>query len=269
MSLFLERAWFAARLGPWWICWETFQVAAVLAGALLLALRSREPAHGWAYVVGIVCAVPGAFALGCGASYVRWIAAGAGGARPDLELAGSGALLAFLSGYALSCQRSGARLLPAFDAVAPPIAVILFFSRVGCFIGGCDFGTPSALPWAVRYPIGTAAFRAQLERGQIGAGHLLSLPVHPTQLYEAGAGLFFVAALLLARPSRRPGADIAFVLLGYAATRFIVDCARGDLVRGPLGLTLTQGMASAVIALGVAALLQSFRAEARSRNSPL
>lgn len=260
MSLFLEHAWFAARLGPWWICWETFQITAVLAGALLLALRSREPVHARAYAVGIVCAVAGAFALGCGASYARWIVAGADGARPDLELAGTGALLAFLGGYALTCRRSGVQLLPAFDAIAASIAVILFFSRVGCFIGGCDFGVPSRLPWAVRFPIGTAAFRAQLDRGQIGTGRLLSLAVHPTQLYEAAAGLVLLAGLFFARPSRRPGRDIAFVLFGYAATRFVVDCVRGDLLRGPMGLTFTQGMALSALAL--AALLESSRAEA-------
>ena len=269
MGFFLERAWFAARLAPWWICWETFQIAAVVAGALLLALRSREPVHGKAYVVGIVCAVPGALALGCGGSYAHWIAGGAGGAPPGLEFSGAGALLAFLAGYALICRRSNAALASAFDAIAPSIAGILFFSRLGCFIGGCDFGAPSRLPWAVRFPIGTAAFRAQLDRGQIGAGRLLSLPVHPTQLYEAAAGLLLLAVLVLARPSKTPGRDITFVLLGYATTRILVDCVRGDLLRGPLGLTLTQGMASSALALGLAALLESSRAEARSRNPPL
>ena len=269
MGFFLERAWFAARLAPWWICWETFQIAAVVAGALLLALRSREPVHGLAYGVGIVCAVPGALALGCGGSYARWIAAGAGGARPDVEFAGAGALLAFLGGYALICRRSHAPLVPAFDAIAASIAVILFLSRIGCFIGGCDFGAPSRLPWAVRFPIGTAAFRAQLDRGQIAEGRLLSLPVHPTQLYEAAAGLLLLAALVIAGPSKRPGRDITSVILGYAATRIVVDCARGDLLRGPLGLSLTQGMALSALALGLAALLESSRAEARSRNPPL
>ncbi|MEO6419183.1 MAG: prolipoprotein diacylglyceryl transferase family protein [Polyangiaceae bacterium] len=255
MSFLLERVWFAARLGPWWICWETFQVLAIVAGAALLARRSRERAHRWAYVAGIVAAVPGAFALGCGGVFVRWLAAGAIGPHPDVELAGTGALIAFLAAFALACCRSGSALVPAFDAVAPSIAVVLFFSRIGCFIGGCDFGRPSTLPWAMRFPVGTAAFRAQLDAGFIRTGQLLSLPVHPTQLYEAAAGLLLLC-VLLGRPSRRTGGDIAFAVLGYAAARLLIDLARGDLARGSLGLTSTQEMALAVLAFGLGAHLR-------------
>ncbi len=250
MGFFLERAWFAARLGPWWLCWETLQVLAILSGALLLALRTRERAHGWAYVAGILAAVPGALVLGCGTAYVRWLATGGAGAHPDLELAGTGALVAFVGAYALGCRRAGLALVPAFDAVAPSIAVILLFSRLGCFIGGCDFGTPSRLPWAMRFPIGTAAYHAQQGAGLIAPERLLSLPVHPTQLYEAAVGLFLVV-LVLARPSTRRGGDIARILFGYAAARFLVDFARGDLSHGPLGLTSTQELSLVVLALGL------------------
>jgi len=68
------------------------------------------------------------------------------------------------------------------DVVAAGSALGYAIARIGCFLGGCCYGRPSAVPWAVLFP------------GLPG-------PVHPTQLYEAGLQLaaFFVLLAVLRR----------------------------------------------------------------------
>ncbi len=47
------------------------------------------------------------------------------------------------------------------------LAIGLFFAlalgRIGCFLNGCCFGKPTDLPWAVRFPYGSFAYRSQVQ----------------------------------------------------------------------------------------------------------
>jgi len=38
----------------------------------------------------------------------------------------------------------------------------LIFGRIGCFLNGCCYGKPAELPWAVRFPYGSFAYRSQV-----------------------------------------------------------------------------------------------------------
>jgi phosphatidylglycerol:prolipoprotein diacylglycerol transferase len=72
-----------------------------------------------------------------------------------------------------------------------------------------------------------------------------SLPVHPTELYEAAASLLFFAGLIALRPLRRfRGQSFVMLVLAYGFTRFVLEGLRGDPERGQWGpLSVSQWMA--------------------------
>jgi len=49
------------------------------------------------------------------------------------------------------------------DILAIGLMLALTFGRIGCFLNGCCFGEPTNLPWAVRFPYGSFAYRSQIE----------------------------------------------------------------------------------------------------------
>ncbi|MFQ5739379.1 MAG: prolipoprotein diacylglyceryl transferase [Acidobacteriota bacterium] len=110
------------------------------------------------------------------------------------------------------------------DAAAPAIALGQSMGRVGCFAAGCDYGTPSRLPWAVTY---TSQYAHQ------NVGVPLGVAVHPVQLYESlGAFLIFLVLLAFHRRRRFPGQVFSLYLLSYGALRFLDEFFRGDAGRG-------------------------------------
>ena len=48
------------------------------------------------------------------------------------------------------------------DILAIGLMLALVFGRIGCFLNGCCFGKPTRLPWAVRFPYGSFAYRSQI-----------------------------------------------------------------------------------------------------------
>jgi phosphatidylglycerol:prolipoprotein diacylglycerol transferase len=102
------------------------------------------------------------------------------------------------------------------DALAVALPVGQALGRIGCFIAGCCFGTPTSLPWAV------------VQHG---------VARHPVQLYEA-AGCVVLASVLFAirRTPRPPGPLFRLYLVGYAAIRFCTEFVRGEpqLAIGPV-----------------------------------
>ncbi len=48
------------------------------------------------------------------------------------------------------------------DILAIGLMLALMFGRIGCFLNGCCFGKPTDLPWAVRFPYGSHAYRSQV-----------------------------------------------------------------------------------------------------------
>lgn len=114
------------------------------------------------------------------------------------------------------------------DAFAPGIALGHAIGRVGCFMAGCCYGRHTDLPWAVTFTNPLAA---------TNVGTPLNDPLHPTQLYEAGAELLILFGLLfLERRGRNfPGRTFWSYMLLYGISRFIIEFYRGD----PRGQILT------------------------------
>ena len=127
----------------------------------------------------------------------------------------------------------GVSVAALFDATAPGLGLCVALTRVGCFLEGCDFGRPlsAAAPrWLARlgtFPLGSPAWVEHVSTGALGPSAPASLPVHPSELYEALAGLALVAlALAFGRRSRRAGDVALAVAAAYLALRLVVDVSR-------------------------------------------
>jgi phosphatidylglycerol---prolipoprotein diacylglyceryl transferase len=121
------------------------------------------------------------------------------------------------------------------DLMAPGIALGHVVGRFGCLLAGCCYGRPTDVPWAITF---TDPLAAQ------NVGTPLGIPLHPTQLYDAGAELIILAVLLFTERKGRPFAGRTFwlYLLLYGISRFIIEFYRGDPNRGTVmaGLSTSQ-----------------------------
>jgi len=107
------------------------------------------------------------------------------------------------------------------DMFAPGIALGHVIGRFGCLFAGCCYGLPTELPWSITF---TDTFASS------NVGTPLGIPLHPTQLYEAGAELIILLFLLTTekRGQAFPGRTFWGYLLLYGISRFIIEFFRGD-----------------------------------------
>jgi phosphatidylglycerol:prolipoprotein diacylglycerol transferase len=158
----------------------------------------------------------------------------AGAEFAGLEIAGGVGFA--VVGVAIAFGRDRA-VLSFLDAAAPALGLGVCVTRLGCYLEGCDFGVPLGDAGGRLASLGT--FPAQspawvthvLERGlSPSAGS--SLPVHPTQLYEAAGGLALMALVVVVdrRLRAAPGQLALLALGGFVALRLGVDLLRDDRV---------------------------------------
>jgi phosphatidylglycerol:prolipoprotein diacylglycerol transferase len=112
--------------------------------------------------------------------------------------------------------------------------------RFGCLFAGCCYGKPTDLPWGITF---TDPFAAA------NVGTPLGVPLHPTQLYEAGAEFLILIILLATERKGRPfpGRTFWLYLLLYAVSRFVIEFYRGD-PRGAVGILSTSQFISVILA---------------------
>jgi phosphatidylglycerol:prolipoprotein diacylglycerol transferase len=137
-------------------------------------------------------------------------------------------------------RRAGLPLWTTCDVFAPGIALGHVVGRFGCFFAGCCFGKPTTMPWAV-------VFKDPFAAANVGTP--LNIPLHPTQLYEAGAELIILGVLLGTERKGRsfPGRTFWMYILLYAISRFIIEFFRGD-ERGSIGVFSTSQFISLILA---------------------
>jgi len=126
----------------------------------------------------------------------------------------------FIGGFiaaVLCLKKQKIPILLIADLIAPAVALGEFFTRLGCFLNGCCFGTPSTLPWAIQFPPQCIAGSSP-----VGEQHL-----HPTQLYSSlfGLLLFFFLNNRLYKPHKQ-GEIFAWYLIYSGIFRFGVDFIR-------------------------------------------
>lgn len=115
------------------------------------------------------------------------------------------------------------------DGFAVPAAVAIGIGRLSCFSAGCCFGTPTDLPWGVRFH--DAALR------------------HPTQIYEMIFHFTMAAGMWHLQQQRVfTGNLIKFYFVSYYVYRFVTEFIRPE-PRILLGLTFYQWASLVGIAL--------------------
>ncbi len=133
-------------------------------------------------------------------------------------------------------------IVATLAAATPALAAGHAIGRIGCFLVGDDYGRPTDLPWGVAFPEGLPP---------------TTVPVHPTQLYEAAALALVTWALVR---WRRRGVSDTVVLGRYlaiaGAIRFAIEFIRVNVrVLGPL--TVAHLVSLALVAAGVALLARA------------
>lgn len=183
----------------------------------------------WAGVWGIAGAIYG--------GYLYSLALGPTGSvtaismLPFAALQGNKGVLGAILGAALlgGCylRRCRAPLLAYMESALPAVMLGYAICRIACFINGDDFGVPSDVPWAISFVRGTDAFAVHLQRGWIDWGATASLAVHPTQLYHILAALLCFV-FLQQKFWKLPGDRLAFVLVFYGVSRYVIQYYRDD-----------------------------------------
>lgn len=172
-----------------------------------------------------------------------------------------GGLLVAVSGAVWYIRRKKLPLLKTADFLIVAVPLGHALGRIGCFFAGCCYGKPTALPWGVRFTDPHALVPPEL----------VGIPLHPTQLYEAG--LNFALFLLLHYASKKPhkeGKILVEYVLCYAVMRFLLEFLRGDFRGGfLLGLSPSQliSLAVAAVALFIWAKYLRGANNAGSKNS--
>jgi phosphatidylglycerol---prolipoprotein diacylglyceryl transferase len=137
-------------------------------------------------------------------------------------------------------RKVGLPLWTTCDVFAPGIALGHVVGRLGCLFAGCCYGKETTVPWAIVF---TDQFAQQ------NTGTPLNVPLHPTQLYEAGAEAIILFILLATEKRGRPypGRTFWLYMLLYAISRYIIEIYRGD-PRGNIGMFSTSQFISLVLA---------------------
>ena len=122
-----------------------------------------------------------------------------------------GGLLGVIVALAVFARRNRVNVLELGDFIAPLAPIGLFLGRIANFVGGELWGRPTEAWWGMVFPLDP-----------------LSLPRHPSQLYEAFLeGLvIFVVLMWLARKQRPAGLLSGLFLILYGSFRFLVEFAR-------------------------------------------
>lgn len=149
-----------------------------------------------------------------------------------------GGLLGAIVGFVVYARVKKIDILDWGDMLVAGIPLGYTFGRIGNFINGELYGRVTTAPWGVLFP-NARRFRASEEWVQEwaaeagieigGAGALVNLPRHPTQLYEAlaeGVLLWFIVWFWLRKRKPYGGFIVGFYVIGYGVFRYIIDYFR-------------------------------------------
>jgi phosphatidylglycerol:prolipoprotein diacylglycerol transferase len=134
------------------------------------------------------------------------------------------------------------------DVFAPGIALGHVIGRFGCLFAGCCYGRPTTKPWGIVF---TDSFAAA------NVGTPIGVPLHPTQLYEAGAELLILGLLLTTERRGRTfeGRTFWLYMFLYAISRYIIELFRGDERGSVFGFSTSQFISIILAPLAVVMLV--------------
>jgi phosphatidylglycerol:prolipoprotein diacylglycerol transferase len=153
--------------------------------------------------------------------------------RYGLGVALAQVAIATVAGVAYA-DRLGLPIRRTADAFAPSLALGSAVAAIGCLEAGCDYGTPTQLPWAVIFKDPAAAL-----------GTPLGVPLHPTQLYASLLEfLLFVFLLWLLHRPHSDGEILGAWLFLTGLSSSLLTFLRGD------GVVATQLVGAVMVLAG-------------------
>ena len=161
---------------------------------------------------------------------------------------------------------------PVMDNYAIALPLSMSVSRIGCLSAGCCFGTPTTLPWGIRYSSHTLAFQTHQMKGLIGTEDHFSLPIHPVQFYELAGCLIISWVVWRTRKQWKVSGDLfLFSALCYALLRFLVEFFRDPFSNLMLADSFhgLKGIQVVLLFVMVACLITLVVREKRNRPSPV
>ncbi|HYU29076.1 MAG TPA: prolipoprotein diacylglyceryl transferase [Gemmatimonadales bacterium] len=159
------------------------------------------------------------------------------------------------------------------ELCAAPLALGYALGRVGCFVVNDDYGIPSTVPWAMKFPNGlppttVANLQTMGVHFPAGTDPMSLVAVHPTEIYETIAMLLVFWWLWRQRDHGHAiGWLFAWYMVLGGAERFLVEFlrAKDDRILGPF--TLAQATSVLLILVG-GTLLYMWRAPAGPQPLP-
>jgi len=112
------------------------------------------------------------------------------------------------------------------QSIVPAIAVTFVLLKIGCFLGGCCFGSTTAFFAGIQYPVNSLAAQA------FGFNHNL----HAVPLYEAGSViLIFLILFYFFKNNKFIGQSLLLFAIYFCMARIITDFFRGDVIHDFFG----------------------------------
>ncbi len=249
---------FVVQLGPLEITgYGLMMMVAFLMGGWLVAIELKRRGLAEDYAADMVAAAVIGGIIGAKLWYVV-VTRDAGALLSRGGLVWYGGFIGGTAAVILNGWRLNVPLRWTMQLVAPALPAAYALGRVGCFLVNDDYGRPTDLPWAVKFPQGlppsTAASMEQLFGIPVAQGIDPStvLAVHPTQLYEA---VLMLAAFMLLWSLRKGGRPIGWIFAAYlviaGVERFFIEIlrAKDDRFLGPF--TLAQLTSVVLVGVGV------------------
>jgi phosphatidylglycerol---prolipoprotein diacylglyceryl transferase len=227
----------------------------------------REPLAN-CYIITAVSAVAGARLLYVATNPAEFDSIGKVFEMRSGGMVAYGGFLGGFVGSLVYLRLKGIPLIPWADVAVPSLASGLLITRIGCYLFGCDFGRPLAedapgwLRSAGTFPhwpddlmkgAGSPAFLHHVDTLGMDPTAPHSLPVHPTQLYEAAVGAALLGLLFFARSRQSFRGQIFFLFtFAYGVARFVLEFFRDDAERGDVPPSLPPHWLYALAFIGFA-----------------
>jgi len=125
-----------------------------------------------------------------------------------------GGLISGLLILVICLKLSKLQVLATLNILTIPFCIAHFFGRIGCFMAGCCYGSPTKSVLGVVFPIDSLPYNHYHEL----------IKIHPTQLYESIFVLFLIAVLTKFKIKNQ----LYFYILTYSIFRFLIEFIRAD-----------------------------------------
>jgi phosphatidylglycerol:prolipoprotein diacylglycerol transferase len=147
----------------------------------------------------------------------------------NLKLIGLTFLGGFMSGLCclvICLKIFSISILKTLNTLTIPFCISHFLGRIGCFLAGCCYGSPTESFLGVKFPKNSIPYFHYNQ----------NIEIHPTQLYES----FFVFVLFIILIIFNPISKFKYYLLSYSVFRFFIEFIRAD----DRGMVLNQNFLS-------------------------